>query len=162
MMQRLANKALALDGTALETSDDIIKLQGINRTIVERLANEDVTTVTQFAYCDPVQLVMRSNLRFNFVTDCMNQALAWMYFESLMAILRPLGLRGAVEIRQFIHALDNSGQTPKEIQDRDIAQKALPVIAKAAGIDSEALQIAFRQVGEDPYTEFLERVWINK
>jgi hypothetical protein len=76
MLRRLAEKQLGIAPTDDDASDDIIKLQGINKTIVERLGNEDVTTVTQMAYCDPVELVMRSNLTFNFVTDCMNQALA--------------------------------------------------------------------------------------
>jgi hypothetical protein len=68
-----------LEPTAEETSNDIVKLQGINRWIIERLSNEDITTVTQIAYCDPIRLIMRSNLTFNFVTDCMNQALAVIY-----------------------------------------------------------------------------------
>jgi hypothetical protein len=76
MLGKLANKSLRLEATAEEASDDIIKLQGINKAIVERLSNEDITTISQIAYCDPVQLVMRSNLNFIFVTDCMNQALA--------------------------------------------------------------------------------------
>src|SRR5262249_36776758 len=79
MLQQLANKNLNLAATEEEAKDDIIQLQGINKTIAERLINEDITTVTQVAYCDPVQLIMRSNLTFNFVTECMNQALAWMY-----------------------------------------------------------------------------------
>jgi hypothetical protein len=108
MLQQLANKNLNLGATAEEAGDNIIKLQGIGKTIVERLANEDVTTVTQLAYCDPVQSIMRSNLTFNLITDCMNQALAWMYLEDDLNRIRPLGMRGAVEIRYLMTEYDDA------------------------------------------------------
>ncbi len=65
MLRRLANTKLNIGDTHDESTDDLVKLQSINRAIVERLANEDITTVTQIAYRDPVRLVMRSNLTFN-------------------------------------------------------------------------------------------------
>ena len=108
MLGKLANKSLGLEATAEEASDDIIKLQGINKAIVERLSNEDITTISQIAYCDPVQLVMRSNLNFIFVTDCMNQALAWMYLEDGMNKIRQFGLRGAVEIKHWFDAYNDA------------------------------------------------------
>ena len=113
MLRRLANQRLQLNGTPEETSDDIVKLQGINKDIAERLADEDIQTVTQVAYCDPVQLTMRSNLSFEFVSDCMNQALAWMYLEKGLDGVRPLGLRGAQEIMCLIDDLDNESEEPE-------------------------------------------------
>lgn len=77
ILRRIGENKLGLGETGDAAADEIVKLQGMNREIVERLRNEDITTVTQMAYCDPVRLVMRSNLSFNFVADCMSQALAW-------------------------------------------------------------------------------------
>jgi len=160
MLQRLANKNLGLEATPSETTDDIIKLQGINRAIVERLSNEDINTITQVAYCDPVRLIMRSNLTFNFVTDCMNQALAWMYLQGDLDTIRPLGMRGAVEIRCLVQELDDvdSQAAPnKTAHARAVA--ALPLIAAAIKQDPATLQLAFRQIADDPFSIFLERVW---
>jgi len=160
MLQRVANKTLGIQPTADDASDDIIKLQGINRTIVERLALEDITTVTQIAYCDPVRLTMRSNLTFNFVTDCMNQALAWMYFEDqLGSVMRPLGLRGAVEIKHFVDEYDDTSPEPTAQANRQRAIAALPQIADKLGRSPETLQLALREIAEDPFTIFLHRVW---
>lgn len=156
MLQHSANKALRLTATDEEAANDIIKLQGVNKAIVERLADEDITTVTQIAYCDPVRLIMRSNLTFNFVTDCMNQALAWMYLEKNLVILRPLGMRGAAEIRLLIRDFDGAN-VPKEAHDRAVA--AMPLLAAAVNQDPATLQVTFRQIAEDPYTIFLEEVW---
>lgn len=154
MLRRLAEKNLGLGATAEEASDDIIKLQGVNKAIVERLLNEDVTTVTQVAYCDPVRLVMRSNLTFNFVTDCMNQALAWMYFQDDLKIIRPFGMRGAVEIKNLIDAYDKNTSS-----EHARAVAAFPKIAGAIKQDEATLQLAFREIAGDPYTVFLQRVW---
>jgi hypothetical protein len=159
MLQQLTNRALSLQATTDEASDDIIKLQGINKAIVERLLNEDIATVTQIAYCDPVRLVMRSNLTFNFVTDCMNQALAWMYLEGDLDKIRPLGLRGASEIKHLIGDYDDVSDSPTHKSDHDRALAALPKIAAAIGQTPETLQIVFREIAEDPFTIYLDAVW---
>jgi hypothetical protein len=160
MLRRLTNKSLNIEATAAEASDDIIQLQGVNRAIVERLSNEDITTVTQVAYCDPVLLVMRSNLNFNFVTDCMNQALAWMYLQDDLRVLRPLGMRGAAEIRQLIEDFDRSGTlSPAEQIAHDQAAAAFPLIAAAIKQDPATLQLVFREIAGDPFTDFLCSVW---
>jgi hypothetical protein len=162
MLRRLANKRLQLDGTAEETSDDIVKLQGINKDIAERLADEDIQTVTQVAYCDPVQLTMRSNLSFDFVSDCMNQALAWMYLEKRLEDVRPLGLRGAQEIMCLINDLDNESTEPEAKRAHDLAVAAIPVIAKALSQDPATAQFMLRQIAADPYTLFLQHIWDDR
>lgn len=159
IMRRISEKKLDLGDSKEEASDALIKLQGMNRTIVERLHNEDVTTITQIAYCDPVRIVMRSNLSFNFVSDCMNQALAWMYLEDKLALLRPLGLRGAVEIRNFIVALDDADPKSPHKADHDLAVAALPKLAATLGQDPATVQLVFREIAADPFTTFLSSVW---
>jgi hypothetical protein len=162
MLRRLANKRLQLDGTSDETSDDIVKLQGINKDIAERLADEDIQTVTQVAYCDPVQLTMRSNLSFDFVSDCMNQALAWMYLEKGLDAVRPLGLRGAQEIMWLIDGLDNESADPQSKGDHDLAVAAIPVIARTLNQDPATAQFMLRQIAADPYTRFLKHIWSDR
>jgi hypothetical protein len=156
----LANKKLELDPTPEEATDDLIKLQGVNKTILERLASEDVTTITQIAYCDPVRLTMRSNLSFNFIIDCMNQALAWIYLEDMLAVIRPLGLRGAAEIKYLMDDLTLEASTaPQEKAAYDKANTLLGQIATKVAQSPETLRFAFGQIAGDPYTLFLEQVW---
>lgn len=154
MLRRLAEKNLGLGQTIDEANDDIIKLQGVNKPIVERLSQEDITTVTQIAYCDPVRLAMRSHLSFNFIIDCMNQALAWMYFQDDLNTIRPLSIRGAVEIKNLIHAYDDAADP-----DHQRALDAFPKIAAAVKQDSATLQMTLREIAADPYTIFLHSVW---
>ena len=154
MLRKLAEKKLDLGASEKEERDDIIQLQGVNKAIVERLLKEDIATVTQVAYCDPVRLVMRSNLSFNFVTDCMNQALAWMYFQEDLQSIRSFGMRGAVEIKNLIDAYDD-----RESPGHEQAVAAFPKIAAAINKDEDTLQLAFREIAGDPYTVFLQGVW---
>jgi hypothetical protein len=156
MLRRITEKSLSVSTTPEETRDDIINLQGINKPIVARLAKEDITSVTQIAYCDPVRLAMRSNLTFNFIIDCMNQALAWLYFQEGLNSIRPLSLRGASEIKDFVDSLDNS-----LAPDHNGVKEALPKIAEAVKQDAITLERTLRQVAEDPYTLFLNQVWTS-
>jgi hypothetical protein len=98
---------------------------------------------------------MRSNLTFNFVTDCMNQALAWMYLKSDLDKVRPLGMRGAIEIRDLLRDLDLVDPTPA----KELAVAALPKIALAINQDPVTLRVVFGQISGDPYTDFLRSVW---
>jgi hypothetical protein len=89
---------------------DLLGLDGIDKPLVERLAIEDITSIVQLAYCDPIQLTMRTNLSFNAVVDLVSQALAWVYLGEKLTAIRPLGCRGAYEVRQlidFLHAAEN-------------------------------------------------------
>lgn len=160
LSRRITTKILGSEATPDESRDDIINLQGVNKVIMERLANEDVTTVTQVAYCDPVRLAMRANLTFNFIIDLMNQALAWVYLENLLDVVRPLGMRGACEIRILISDFDNSqGRDGAETAAHGLAVEVLPLLADACKQRPETMQFTFRQIAADPFTTFLETIW---
>ncbi len=145
-----------LDDPDVIGNDNVIKLVGVNTDVAERLANEDITTITQLAYCDPIRLTMRSNLTFNFVTDCMNQALAWEYMEDRMNKLRPLGLRGAVEIRHLYHNIEKGTDDEKAA-----ANSVLDCAAEILDQKRITLKMAFFEISEDPFTAYLERIWTD-
>jgi hypothetical protein len=138
----------------VSTDNDIIKLQGINAEIAERLANEDVTTITQLAYCDPIRLTMRSSLSFSFITDCMSQALAWGYLESNMNIIRSFGLRGAVEIGHLSEQLNSD-----DADEKKSADDVLNCLAVALKQDKATLTMVFFEIAYDPFTEYLSSIW---
>ncbi|HTV85025.1 MAG TPA: hypothetical protein VME63_06455 [Dyella sp.] len=136
------------------TDNDIIKLQGINAGIAERLANEGITTIAQLAYCDPIRITMRSSLSFNFVIDCMNQALAWVYLEGGMNAIRAFGLRGAVEISHLQSSLESG-----DAGDVAEAEAVLACAARATRQDRATLRLVFYEIARDPFTEYLSTIW---
>jgi hypothetical protein len=159
ILQKVGYKALKLEPTKEEVQKSVLALQGVDRDIVERLANEDISTITQFAYCDPVRLTMKSNLGFNFISDCMSQALAWMYFEDKLALLRRFGIRGAVEVKCLVDDLDSDKDDSKSVQAKAVAAATVKSIAALLNQDEAAVQFVLRQISEDPYTVFLAQVW---
>lgn len=159
MLQRTSNRVLQIEPKDDEVRDGIVKLQGTDRAIVDRLANEDVRTILQMAYCDPVHITMRSNLSFNFVTDLMSQALVRMYFGASADALAAIGMRGAVEVRQFIAALDDKRDLPAVRQQRELASEILPSLAEALKQPPQGAELALRHVANDPFTHFLYQIW---
>ena len=139
----------------------------------------------------------------------MSQALAWMYFDDNLDKIRPLGMRGAVEIKHLIDDLDAPDPSAtaetqphpeamltriatildldaetrqivfrqilgapamadeteaadaisKVASDKTRARAALLQIAATLKQDPATLEIAFREIANDPYTEFFESVW---
>lgn len=60
---------------------------------------EEVSTSRRQERGESVRVVIRSNLDYLFIIDCTNQALAWMHIQEKMDMITPLGLTGAVEVR---------------------------------------------------------------
>lgn len=150
VLRRQVNDRLKLETTEGATPDNISLIAGIDRTIAERIEDADITTIPQLAWCDPIQLIMRTNLGFDYVVDIVGQALAWVYLGDKLAALRPFGLRSAYEIR-VLHS---------ELTDADpaTAAAALLVLNDAASTVKmlpDSLRYAFAQIAEDGATEFL-------
>jgi hypothetical protein len=154
-LRKLANQNLKLDLGPTENAGQLMGLEGIDSGIAERLANEDMTTIAQLAYCDPIQLTMRTNLSFNFVVDIVGQALAWIYLGDKMNNLRQLGLRGAYEISVFLDDLDAGVGV-----EHDAANAVLSSVAAAVELDVDAVRYPLEQIAGDPYTQFLCETWI--
>jgi hypothetical protein len=155
-LQKLLAKQINLELVSDIGSDQVTRLSGIDPSVADRLAECGITTIPQLAYSDPVQVSMGSNLGFNFVLDLVGQALAWIYFGPKLDILRPLGLRGAVEVRSLLEDMDSDSNQ----KSQDCAKSTFCAAAKAVGIEPAA---AFRSVCEeianDPYTLFVWEVW---
>jgi hypothetical protein len=151
-LRQLGNNYLKLELGPANTRDQVVKLNGVDAAIGERLADEDITTIPQLAYYDPIQLTMRSNLSFAFVLDIVNQALAWLYLEDKLNKIRPIGLRGAFEIRILVESIDYSDSR---------AWAAFQAAALACESSEPGLEYCFRQLKDDPFVEFIYTYWVD-
>ena len=125
-------------------------LQGIDVPIGERFEDEAITSITQLAYCDVIDLAMRTGYAFSFIVVCASQALAWLYLESHLAKLRIFSLRGAQEIGTLVDQLEE--------HDAD-AEKTLKAAAAALDVDEKAFWHTLSEIAYDPYTLFLREIW---
>lgn len=151
ILRQLANKKLTLELGAAGSPSQISQLSGVDAATADRIADADITTISQLAWCDPIDLTMRTNLRFGYVIDIVGQALSWVYLENKLDTLRTFGLRGAFEIREFVCKDLESPDTNRKAQ----AKAVLAAAAKGASMPLEGLRYAFQQIAYDRCTEFL-------
>jgi hypothetical protein len=153
ILRRLVSDKLNLpkdDGTA---ADPITKLSGVDNDTSDRIADADVATIPQLAWTDPIAMIMRTNLSFDFIVDIVSQALAWVYLDGALTKLQPFGLRGAYEIRKQKLKLDSA-----DLAVKAEAEALLAAAATAINVPVVGLRNAFTEIAEDKATEFLFEV----
>ena len=153
--RRFVSQTLKLGDDQDTGSLELEKLQSIVESNAERFQDEDVNTITGLAYADPIDLTIRTNYDFNYVIDCVSQALMWIYFGENGKKLFPLSLRGAQEIACAIGWLSIAAK----------AVEATQVIndgAAAMGQSALSFRATLDQIAEDPYTQFLVDIWVKR
>ena len=154
IIRRVLDDKLKLQSDANSVPDRVVLLSGIDRSIADRLQDADITTVPQLAWCDPIQLTMRTNLSFEFVSDIVGQSLAWVYLRDKLSVLQAFGLRGGYEIRVLMLELKEG-----DASDKAKAKKVLEKAAEAINMPVEGLSYAFYQIAEDASTKFIYDSW---
>lgn len=150
--RRLASQQLKLGEDATSGKLELESLQSVGKDAAERFKDEGIFTITQLAYADPLDLTIRTNFDFNYVVDCVSQALFWIYLGDKVKDLQAYSLRGAQEVSYFYSALTASSPEPN-------AAAALQEVSAKLNVGKEALQCTLGQVAEDPYTVFLCKIW---
>lgn len=153
MLQRASTKALSIDVPSSDATESLTVLNGVNSAVAERLAEENIGTVLQMAYGDPVHLAMRSNLSFVVVTHLMGQALLHVYLGSNALKLAPLGFGTALDVKHLIDSLDSGAG-----RCGPLAVPLLQQVASACGTQASAAEFLLRQIATDPYTVFLSEL----
>jgi len=152
--RRFVTQQLKL-GDDQQVANELEKLNAVTKTNAERFRDEGVTTITQLAYSDPIDLTIRTNFDFSYVIDCVSQALAWIYLGDGLSTLTPLSLRGAQEIL----SLWNTLARPSDPNAAARASNTINAAADLLKIDHDAFRSTIDQIAGDPYTIFLFNVW---
>lgn len=159
-MRATARKRLPELGDEDEASE-LLALQSMTKANARRLSDEGITTNLQLAYCDPIDLTIRTNLSFNYVIDLMSQALAWTYLEERTKRVR-FALRGAVEIQVLISELEVSGNDDESKRLRKAADESLALLSIQLNMERVLLERAMREISEDPYAKFTYYTWFRE
>ena len=145
-----AQKRLGVTASADTQADLITKLLGVDDAVFERMREIGITSIGQMAWADPISLTMRTNMSFMFMLDLVSQALAWSYLGEKLETLRPMGLRGAFEIRVLMNEA-NDPDSPLNANALDV----IPQAAQAVGLTLPQFLNVTHQVGDDETAEFL-------
>jgi hypothetical protein len=166
MFRRFASEKLGLGiGIQQDSPSQVLNLDGVDRPTADRLFDADISTIAKLAYADPVQLAMQTGLRFDYVIDIASQALAWVYLGDRLNDLRPAGLRGAIEICYFLKQLTDPAAKvyPLMLQLLAVAPRLPQDVVGPPPVkrqlDMPSFLNACDEIANDPYTEFLMKIW---
>jgi len=73
-------------------------LQGMTKDSIERLAEEGIDSAQALAYADPMKLFLKTDKEWAVIIDLIDQALLFNYIGEKLLGLRPMGIRGCVEL----------------------------------------------------------------
>lgn len=156
ILRRQAVQRFGLSDDTETRKLELEALQGVNTTLAEKFGEIGIMTTLQLAYEDPVQLTMRTNLSFNFITDVVSQALAIVYGLDL-SVTRPYSVRGAFEASEvFEDSIQNEDQEARARADVVIAE-----LATKFEKPQLIIQKILHDIHEDPYTQFLRDIWVD-
>jgi hypothetical protein len=156
IMRRLLSQGLRLGEVPMSGHTELMHLSGIDLGKAERFASENVTTIAQLAYADPVELTMRTNFEYSYIVDCVSSALLFLYVgrEHLMKLTQ-FGIRGAFEMRNIYLDIES--------EDLEIAANAKNKLRSIATqihyLSPEALENVCVETGDDPCTIFIFESW---
>jgi hypothetical protein len=132
-------------------------IEGCTRDVIERLADEGITSVQQLAFSNPVKLLFRTNLEWNVILDLVDQSLLVNYLGNAAAKLRPMGIRGAIELAALYERRRPDVDTTKA--DKAIAQGMLARVGEVLAIGEVAAISIASQVHEDAVVDFIWDVY---
>ena len=148
--RRLVGQKLNLTDDSSPQGAELEQLPDVGKAFAERLKDEGIISISELAYADPVNLTIRTNKPFTYITDCISQALLWIYVTTGLPKIAILGLRGAHEVSNLLAGLEANDSA---------AVQTLAAAATLLGVAPDALRNTFSEVAGDPYTEFLVEVW---
>ncbi len=151
--RKVLGDKIGIGGEEPEGSE-LLDLQGMDRRACRLFSQQGTTTNLQLAYCDPIQLSVRTGLSFVFVMDCVSQALLWIYVEDKLANLRKFGQRGAQEVCNLQTYLESDDEATSEE-----AEAIVQALATELEIESVVLEGVIYEVAKDPQTTFLHSLW---
>lgn len=156
--RRVASQLLAV-GENAASEGKLDSWDTIGKENAERFADEGVTTIAELAWTDPVDLAVRTNFDFNYVVDCMSQALLAVYLGENIKKLGVFSLRTSMDAAALIRDMGEDIESENPTADERDSRKALVGAAATLQIDPQALRYTITATAQDPYTDFIWSVW---
>lgn len=149
-----ATKTIGATDDADTDGDEIKRIVGINNDVAHRLMAENIATVLALANCDPIRVMMRTNLDFDVVLDIMDQAIVASRLitsdvsdsNKIIDVFRMSSLARASEINQFL--LDRDKKDPDALN----LWSKLPALVQ---LDAAQLSNTIKTIAHDDKTQLV-------
>lgn len=136
-------------------------LCGMGNDTIARLEELNIETYLDLAYADPIRLLIKTGVPIELVLSWIDQALVSVYAAPHKTSLALYGMPCALDICEFYarHCWDVALNDYKPTWKTDPAVQALAT--KLEVPDEIVVKQILRGIFEDPYTQFLVRVWFG-
>jgi hypothetical protein len=156
VFRNVFGQKLGLKESQANEKSELLKLQGIDAAIVECLNLEDISTILQLAYADPIRLTIRTNLGYSYLIDCISQALLCIYTGDKQPVWQKYGLRGGFEAMNLYRWQEEENSVKKTE-----SEAIINVLSTDLGIPPAAVGNILWEVSRDPYMQFLYLSWAS-
>ena len=157
--RRIVAKQAGLGEDPVTGQLELEKLPSVGKESAERFKDEGISTASQLAYADPIDLTIRTNFDFNYVSDCISQALLYLYVGDQLPNLVIYSLRGAFEAFCLMEDLQSSDPADVTKANQTLSDVIDLLASKGVKMTTATLQTTLYQAAYDPYTKFLVKIW---
>jgi hypothetical protein len=98
VQSQVAARLQVSPGAAPSEAPTLQALQGMTPALIETLSEADIDSTQELAYTEPLKLFLRTNIPWKVALDFIDQALLFNYIGDKAKALRPLGIRGTIEL----------------------------------------------------------------
>jgi len=146
---KIGEEALQAEGPTLHN------IQGMRKEMIERLEEEGITSAQYLANADPIKLLLKTGFEWKVILDIIDQAILFMYIGDKMTKLRPIGIRGSIELLDLGYKLENV----ENIKEHQQAEKVVLLIVDKLGEDPAAVTNLIQTLTTDPRADFVWTLW---
>jgi hypothetical protein len=129
-------------------------LQGMTSDLLQLVQDQGFESVEHLAGADPVRLIFRINMPWKVILDLIDQSILVTYVGDKIARLRPLGIRGAIELATIQEDIDD----PDPAKQTAVGQ-LVTAIAKAAEVDESGVRNMIQNAYEDVQVNLIWSFW---
>lgn len=155
-VQSRGAKLLNIDPAKVEVEGSTLQhIQGMTKEMLDILDDECIHSSQHLAQADPIKLLLRTRLEWKIILDFIDQAYLFNYIGDKIPLLRPLGIRGAIELA----TLERDLVDPDDDEGRKAAEAFVGKVGLKLGQDVKEVRNLITTLDEDIQVQFIWALW---
>jgi len=163
-VRRRAGKILGLEEDDEGAGPRWSTIQGVTPELLDRLREADVASPAALANADPFRLFLRTNITWRHILDLIDQAILVGYIGEKIELVRPMGIRGAIEMGLVAERLIKLD--PENVRHKPVLTSAAATLAKLSKAlghdDTDVTRNLIQNLDEDAQVELIWNLWFEE
>jgi len=161
-LQVRGTKLLDIQSAKPKVEDPTLhNIQGMTNGILEILNEECIHSAQHLAQADPIKLLLRTRIEWKLILDLIDQAYLFIYIGDKFALLRPFGIRGAIEMASLHTGEESSEGSVGSVGTvgPPAADGLIGIIASKLGQEPLEVQSLIKTLFNDIQVQFIWGLW---